>query len=531
MEIEKAGDILSYGLGNELLAVKNINNMPKHHYLIAFVTYFAAIGMISHASLDKIVLALRAISTNTATLVSKVIARVILTDLNHHMSFSNFDELREELNKTAIPQWVLRENNPLIELKNNVYIVDDLIFFIREKDRRFCFRCVNEREVDDIFNYYFDLDSDNYGADSEQAQCYTISHRYSRILAYDADRRVFLLQFLHSDNMYAEYYVDKKQEVVHHHKCLGVIGNLAVIEADGMLAVALGDKITSLKPLDSNEKYEIKNCSIFVSVSGYKSGVFRPYFLLPDGTRADASYDEAAYYVLNRIKEDVESFKFHPFIKKWTIYRSITLFSLDFIENEFLENCDLIDNDIAREYYHITQLLKAHLPGDKDVLGYFYVMADISNRMCAWDKHLIGDEMCRLLDDLETVGMLGDALQTVDSFTAKLRKFADLKEDVIDGEPEDVTSEGLVGFFTINGDKIEAQKVSTDKAVRVADILMAPWQDSPGSVIYGLETGGFEIQYTRLLNTNEIRMILDEFGLEDYCYRVSIGRGYDDFGT
>lgn len=77
------------------------------------------------------------------------------------------------------------------------------------------------------------------------------------------------------------------------------------------------------------------------------------------------------------------------------------------------------------------------------------------------------------------------------------------------------TSEGKVGYFEFEGTKIKSYGVPLDEGIAVENSLVMKDLYLPGVVSFDLESGMFEIRYTRILNIKERQKVLRTFILED----------------
>lgn len=87
------------------------------------------------------------------------------------------------------------------------------------------------------------------------------------------------------------------------------------------------------------------------------------------------------------------------------------------------------------------------------------------------------------------------------------------------------TSEGKVGYFEFEGTKIRSYGVPLDEGIAVENSLVMKDLYLPGVISFDLESGMFEIRYTRILNIKERQKVLRTFILEDNTPRFYIDCG------
>lgn len=534
MKLSNAGECLSFGLGHELMQRGyDGDNIPNYN-LKAFITYFALIGYLSETTVKGICCILDRDIDSVSQMKHHFseISKLLIRDLKKHVVFTDFEELTLELNKITIPDWTFETEGALLDLYPQVYLIHDMIYYMKEDNGRYYFRCVHTRKADELMEYSQDFFEDFDDALIEYDDTnHTISNKYSEIMGFCEEIQVFYLRFKHSNAVYAEYHVDTKQEVIHHYKCFGVVNNkFPVVEVEKKLSVVVGSEIKPIKDVDTMEEYEVKDGYIYVSPSYVMPVMFRPYVLLLDGERTEISHSEAVRYVLDKMRQDIFDCRGFLFRNaKENIEedsdKDVTVFSLDYIDNFFLGKYNLAEDKMARIYHFIVRLLKSYLSSDEDVLDYFFMLAEVTKRLTRdGDVGFISEGVYWRLNEMHLTGKLSSVIKDVGELKKILLQDAYWDDESIAAERVSKINSGQVGYFTFARGRISAHTENIENTVCIGDMLMARWQESPGVVTYSLETGSYDIHYQRELSKDEVRMVLDTFHIIDAAYRIIIDR-------
>lgn len=539
MELRKAGECLSYGLGNELINNEDLSDKYNLN-LKAFVTYFALMGYLSNDTVARIQKALEMEVHKSYQRKNLFIqlSKPVIRDLKKKYVFNDFDQLIGELDNIEIPSWVFETKGVLLKLFPQVYLVHELLYYMVEDKGRYYFRCIHVNNIEDLlefsrdFSVDFDIDMVPYSEIN-----HTISTRYSEIIGFNEETMTFYMRYRHADRMYVEYHADSKQEIIHRYRCFGVINNkFPVVEANNVLSLVVGNEIKKIKDIDIREDYEVKDGYIYAYPSYCVPTMFRPYVVTFDGARVEISQNEAAAYVIEKVKSDIRDFRrfsLHEEEEKLKTgeYKEDIIFSLDYFDSFLTGRYDMEEDKEARIYHFIVKLLEVYLPTDKDVLDYFFLLSDVSKRLTKRRNiYFIGEGLYWRLIELHLAGKLSCVIK--DKYKLKKKLLQDVYWD--DDAINDIFGERIlaeyVGYFSIANGMIEAQTEELDNAVCVGDMLFAKWLDRPGVVAYNLETGAYVIQYNRELADEEIQLILNTYHIVDVAYCISIDKNVSSLG-
>lgn len=532
MLLKKAGECLSYGIGNELLQQNKDDEDIPNYALKAFITYFALSGYLSYKSVQEIYGILMDFTRDEFKLKRKflIISKILIRDLKNKFHFDNFDQLITELNNIEIPFWAFETKGKLLPLFPQVYLINDLIYYINEDMDRCYFRCVHVSQAYEILDYSHDYFED---FDTELVSYvetnHTISNKYSEILGFNVEKHILYLKPHHTNSLYVEYHTDSKQEIVQHYKCLGVIDNkIPVVKVNDNLCIVLGEEVKQIKKMDFMEEYVVRKDCIYVYAKSSVHTMFKPYLLLLDGERMEIPYQESVDYVMQKMKSDmfdIEDLLSENKGDESKGKENTTRFTLDYLESVFLQKYNLNENQEARMYHFLVKLLKNYLPADQDVLDYFFMFADATKRLTEKvDFHFIGESVYWRLNELHLSGKLSRIVKNIDKLKKKLLQDAYWDDEAIMEERERYCFNEYVGYFSVSNGRINAYTETTDKAFCVGDLLIAKRQEMPGIVALNMETGGYEIQYERELSNEEIQLVLEKFHIIDVAYRVSVDR-------
>lgn len=529
MMITRAGDCLSFGLGTELMTNMEFNmDVEPNINLKAVVTYFALTYKISGTTARDINKELSQCAHDFSQIKSKFIyiSDLIVRDLKKYYQFADFDELVNQLNEILIPDWVFGTRGKLLQLFPQAYLLDELIYYMKEDEGRYYFRCVHISQVEELMRYSQDLFMD-FDTDSipEEEYNHTISNRYSEIIGFNEVSRIFYLRLHHTNMLYAEYHADTGQEIIYHNNCIGVIENMPIVKRDNQLCVAFGANDKCIKELDILEDYQVKNNMIYVYPAFNMPVMFRPYIVTPIGEIMEMPQKEVLEYVLEKIKSNICDYRdyFSGRGRDKSIFDDNKL-SLDNMDS-LLKKYDLMQNKIARMYHSLVRILKDYLPSDEDVIDYFFMLADVSKRMFKEGTlDFIQVSVFWCLYEFHSSGKLSGVINDIDKLKELLMQDVYWDDETIIREKGDRYSGERIGYFFIDNNKVVSDIASIDEAICIGDMLMAPKKERPGIVALNLETGVYEIQYTRELTKGEVLTVLNVFHLDDVAYRISIDK-------
>lgn len=516
MRVYKAGDCLSYAIGNELLEFSFGENM------IAFVSYFVLKGFLDRNITDDVNQILSEVTDSDEEKKQQFLklSKILVEGLKRKITFHNFDELHNELNKIMIPEWIFDNQQMVWKMFPQVFLVRDLIYYLVKGDEgRVYFRCIHVKKLRGAF----DVDADFWSEDEEfpfEETSRTISTKYAKILGFNEATMTFYLEFRYTNSLYAEYRLETNQEVIHHYHCYGIADNKFPVIRDGdKVSVVVRNKKIPIKEVVGCENYEIKEKHIYVSPT--YGAMFRPYRMLFSGERVEISYAEAVKYILENIRRDAFDFSIKGFFwekeNNFMEQEDITL-SLEYLENFLKEQYDLEENKEARIYYFIVQILKQYLPVEQDILDYFFLLGEVSKKMDEY-YNFLGEKIYWRLNELSLSGVLEENIKRLDQLRTVLLE--DISDEDIPTEDEE-----YVGYFQFdNTGKMNWHRVKTDEAICIGKMLLPEGGDGKkGIVAYDIENGIYEIRYNRMLEKNEIREILAKFQINRIPYSISVDK-------
>ena len=526
--LKKAGECLRYALGKEL-CMGEVDGVPNH--LNAFIVYMVLIGKFDRNSIGWIryVNHRRESGTSDFQTFYRRLSNTIVKSLKKHFAFHDSESMFQALDEIVIPEWAFAESETIMNLLPDVYLVNDRLFFVIERNGGNYFKSVHVRAVDDLLESYEDINVGRGGMN------YTISKNYSQIIGFDEKKKAFYLRLKSTMDMFGVYYVDDDCEAIYHHRCLGIIGNaFPVIEDGKSLAVIVNERIKPIKEWNNHENYKMEKEYIRVEPVGEKSTFFKPYKIMIDGRREEYPYDEHASFLVGKIEEHMNddmgmiqslfsgrnSVVIPDFVSKGQVI------SLDFLD-KLIEKYDLEDNRIARMYHFLNKLIEEFLPKETDVLDHYYMFADVSRRLNEdMGTEFIAEQLYWRMNELNLSGKLERVIHKVDALRDILLEDAYWDdESILNLKTERDTSDGKVGYFELERTKMRSYSVLLDEGIVVENSLVMKDSYLPGVVSFDLQSGMFEIRYTRILNKKERQKVLRTFMLEDNNCRFYVDCG------
>lgn len=526
--LKKAGECLRYALGKEL-CMGEVAGVPNH--LNAFIVYMVLIGKIDRDSIGWIryVAHRRESGGSDFQTFYRRLSKTIIRSLKNHFAFHDSESMIQALDEIVIPEWPFAESETIMRLFPDGYLVKDRLFFVMERNGGSYFKSVHVRAVDDLLDCDEDINVGRGGSN------YTISKNYSHIIAYDEKKKAFYLRLKSTMDMFAVYYVDDDCEAIYHHRCLGIIGNtFPVIEAGDYLSVIVNGKIKPIKDWKDFENYKMEKEYIRVEPAREKPTFFKSYKLMVDGRREEYPYDEQASFLVGKIEEHMNdnlgmieslfsgrnSVVISDFVSKGQII------SLEYLD-KLIEKYDLEDNRIARMYHFLNKLIEEYLPKETDVLNHYYMFADVSRRLTEdMGTEFISEQLYWRMNELNLSGRLERVIHKVDALRDVLLEDAYWDdESILNRKREYDTSDGKVGYFEFDDSKMRSYSVLLDEGIAVENSLVMKDSYLPGVVSFDLESGMFEIRYTRILNKKEKKIVAKTFMLEDNNCRFYIDCG------
>lgn len=528
MTLNSAGDCLRCAFGHELL---DHNDDTKKH-LIAFIAYFGLENYIRRESVVELQGTLKVLEDKNlrrkySNDIADKIIRILVNNLKRHFSFSNANEMFESIDNIFIPEWAFEKGLFLINLFPEVYLINDHIYYITERNDRCYFRRVAVDEIRKLDEFNEEPCVEN------QTYSYTISCKYSDIIGFNLERQSLYLKLKNTANMHAEYYIKQHQEVLHPYPCLGILGDIFPVIKDGEgLSFIVDGSIKKIKDYDNLEHYDIRKDHIYVEAEESMPCIFKPYMLSIDGTRTELSYSSLARYIVDKISDDIASeddtFRFFRLLNKdktrsgsGEIKEPITL---NYIKS-LLEEHNPEKNKVARMYHFLTKLLSNYYEPDEDLLDLLYALSDASIRMK--EDHIdgfISESIYWKLNELHFANKLKNTIKKPERLKEILLENAFWNDERLQklrkNHAEDKTVK--VGSFSFEKGILKANAVELNKAVIRGSRLCSPNDDNAGSIDYDLETGFVEIAYKRMLDRNEMRKLVETFCIGEIPYRVVI---------
>ena len=519
MLFQKVGDCLRYGLYHELFNQKEENN---NYYLLSALIFLYLKRYIPRNEMD-ILMQLEVRSHYKKECLDDFFEHMkeILTNcLKRYFEFKESTDIFEVLNNITIPKWIFQTVYGLIKLYPQVYFVEDYLYYLMLTDENYRFRYINVNLIESLDNFGHNSFADWNEEIAPFEPWQEIGDMYSEIIGYNAEMQVFYLK-LENAFMYAEYWVETEQTVLHNNRCYGVIGNrYPVIKAGRYLAIVdEKDNNIIVKETDRLEEYSVDSDRIFVTPSRIMPLFFKPYFLSMNGQRYEASYEIAKRFWLNRMSDDIPSLWYGDIFAEG--YYNLDFVSLNFLNKLFRENYAK-GYQTTRTQYFIVKLLEKYLPKDTDVLDWCFMLSDVSKRLCKekYYEQWSGD-LYRLLSKLHISGQLKVAAGNVEDFRKMLLKTAYWTDERLNTISQE-DSEKL-GFFEFDREKVRVEIVELEEAACVGNLLIPTCGSLSGIVMYNIETGNFEIQCNRRLENYQIFKVKEAFGIEENCRIIISG--------
>lgn len=528
MRIKKAGETLSYGIGNEL-------DENTHESLKAFIIYLTLIDKIGAECTVRIKNVIEELVRKHISREKcfERLSRLIVSELKSQLTFDDFKSLVAKLNDIQIPEWVYKSVDTLYDMvPDNVYLIHELLYYIIEVNDRHYFRCIHVDNIgssDDLkkFSHDYFEDFDNLEMDYSDLN-HTISTKYSKIIGFNRDTVTFYLSAKHDSMIFCEFHTDTQEEIIHHKYCYGFIGNVFPVVKEGNdIAILYGDETKTILSGSSFEEYSVRNDRVYVEAPLDKPVMFKPYTVAVDGSRFERSHKDLVVYVMSQIKRDIKDFRSWLFESEQEDIlcgtKEIDAFSLAYLDTFLEGRYDLDVNKRARCYHHIIKILMRYIDKDKDVLDYFFILSDISKRLEEkFDRSFIGEQMYWLLSEMHLSGKLSRVIHDPGKFKEKLMKEVYWTNSVMFKEIHTSNYEGRVGFFSFEEDEMVSLVKNISDAICIGDMLVAPYRPMPGVVSFNLLDGSYIIQYNRPLFSGEIKEILSEFHILDTAFRVMV---------
>ena len=157
--LKKAGECLRYALGKEL-CMGEVDGVPNH--LNAFIVYMVLIGKFDRNSIGWIryVNHRRESGTSDFQTFYRRLSNTIVKSLKKHFAFHDSESMFQALDEIVIPEWAFAESETIMNLLPDVYLVNDRLFFVIERNGGNYFKSVHVRAVDDLLESYEDINVD-----------------------------------------------------------------------------------------------------------------------------------------------------------------------------------------------------------------------------------------------------------------------------------------------------------------------------------------------------------------------------------
>lgn len=513
MKLNKLGDCLSYGLTHELLDKKQSLGLSYFKTVIVYMFIKKYMCRETVRKIKKIIDIKQYSDANSNVLFEKIL-RLVASELKKHMAFSTVEEMFDSLNKAEIPKWVYYNCDKLYTLLPEVCWIGEKLFYVEHREHVYI---LNEIRVEAIRGN--SLSNDEMDEDDAKE----ISYAYSGIIGSNETIGILYLQSVNLSDMYVEYYVESKQARVHRNKCLGMIGNMLVIEDKGFITFKAGKKLNIIKRIDAFEKYELVENEIYVTPRKEKPVYFKPYRLSLTGSLISVSYSEAKEYLWEEIKNEQSSF-LKRFMTSSMIEEELEEFefdefSLKNVETYFQKRNDLECDRNARVCYFLTKVLSKYLNEDVDMLDYFYMFMDVSKRL---EKHTwnsgLSERLYWRVEELETCGELSDCIYNLEKFKVKLLEEAYWDDRQLLRERDAISCKGKIGEFEVAKGNIDATTANIIEGIYFGNVFLYSPKGKKGTVSYDEIFNRYTIRYPRILNNSEIERIVNTFDLnyEDY---------------
>lgn len=515
MEKNRVGDCLDYGLLYELQS-EDVNSYV--HLKTAILALYLE-GYIEHAQIEKIKNCVEGrlypVVVNRAY---EKILRMIAGSLKKRMKFCNYAEMIENLNAHTIPEWLAAQMPTLYSALPEVVRKLNKVYYILWDGYECSLRCmdINKLELDGM------LENEEFERE--------LSRSYVHIWGVNRELGIVYLQPMHLKNVYVEYHTQFHQEHICHGVCLGMSGNVLLVEEEGNLVLKEGDAVKRIKKLEPTEKYEWRDNEIYVTPRVGDPALFKPYLIRRNGRKATISYEEAKSYLL----EEIES-AFSPFgriyrkhgVDTWHKKHEICdegVFTLQYFEDYLKKQERTNEKRNYKFYLFFAKVLRRYFEPDKDVLDYLYVILDASYK---YQEHVINDGISEKLywrmQELDASGELEKSIYDIKEFQQKLLTYVYWTNEKIKERKRYAVCFEKVGFFEFSENGFDCVTVSKDEAACVGSmVVMKGVSPKEGMVLYNYERDIYEIQYTRKLTRDEILEVIDKFELENTDFRILI---------
>ncbi len=532
MILDKAGDCLQYALGQEIVGADS----NKHDHLEAFIAYFTLIGVIDRKNLMILKDFAWHIERNAPSFSEKYsyVVGILVEHLKKHYSFTDSFEMFRVLNKTIIPAWVFEAADIILCMLPDIYLIKDGLFYIQNGLEGELFRYTSTKSIDDLLTSYGDI-----GLDYETTAHCTISTLYTEIVACNDKKREIYLRLKNSDDYFALYCVDYDQEILYPYKCLGVIDNeIPLLDLGTNIAIMQNDMITTIRPKNMRESYKTEKGAVLVTpfLDSDVPGFFEPYILQINGTTEPYRYEESVSFLTNSIEEELIRYDSEDDLdmdeeNAYMIVdsdRDYSCFSLNYLYG-VLASFSPEENRAALLYEKVVGILNKYVDEDEEILGLFYMLIDVSRRLEKNPgKNLLSEGLYNRLEMLDDNGLLEALINDVELAPKVLLEDAywdDKQLADFDAKENIQAQKSKIGGFKITKNKVITQNEEPmRKTIISKSVVPILSNEYPGLIVYNLELGIYEIQYSRILTKSEKKKVAEAFNIEDGKYRVYINK-------
>ena len=521
----KIGDILAYGLSNELPNEHRAKNGDMLYLKSSIIgLYFE--GLISANRVEKIREILDGYKFGIINFerVLEEILKIITKALEKRICFSNFEEMIEEINSLELEWvWVLSMCDEIFKLIPNVCLINNKLFYLKKCDEeRNSFGYLNIEEIEDEVVRWNELEENEYLVE--------ISKNYSKIYGYNREERIIYLGSVALDKVYVEYHTDTYQERLVHNKCLGMMEDILIIETERCLAYKRGEEIHEIKEKNPFETYKIDGTDIYVTPNVSQPGFFKPYRISINGIIIPPYYQIATAYMWSLIKSLNSTFG-GSFMSRGV---NMEGWSSEEVENGTFTLNVLLDyfetkgnperNKDSRMCIFLIKTFGKYLDMDADVLDYFYMLWDVSNKYekAFMVKHLSPRLYVRI-EELDASGKLEEYVHDVDKFRDLLMEDVYWTDERLAQSWEKGRYPYQVGYFEFLEEELHACSTEVEDGVFYGNLVVMPGGPiKKGMVAYNLDTDKFVIQYPKLLSEWELTEIIERYELEGHEFQVVI---------
>ena len=407
-----------------------------------------------------------------------------------------------------------------MSLLPEIYLVSEKLYYIRKRNGTCFFRCLSTEEAGNLLYY-----SDEISSDKDETSR-TISKNYSRIIGYNATTKKFYLQLNATNEMFAVYDTERDIEIIYHHRCLGLLGDVfPLIEYDDWLAILINGSIKKIREVRAFEDCFAVGNHILIVPAWNSPTFFKPYKLSPDGETIACSYNELTEFVGDQITEqlnlDCDAFTRIIFEEPIPIpCRKDKVFTAAFID-ELLKRYDPEENKSARIYDFINGIFKKHLPAEQELLDYYLLLADVSRKLAdELGPIFITDQCYWRMYEASLDENFGEAIKHTDTLEALLLKGTEpgRKEHAKDLHKQ--RDKGFrIGCFQMTESGIKAIRSDLENSRIIGSNLVPADVQLPGIISYNLEQAFHEVGYSRILSEEEKDSVIKEFSLDSKVYR------------